>query len=470
MRDLLLAALLSTVAPVMGRPAAAAVAPRAGTGVSLATPVLSVRRIAPALVARRLEGRIAVAVQRVRADATLAPWVRSSCVVVEVGHRRVVDEAGDALFIPASTLKLTTAAAALKRLGADGRLRTEARAASAPRAGVITGDLVLIGGGDPLLTTDAAAALAPRQPVVRTRFEDLADAIAAAGVTRIDGGIVGDGSRFDDERTIPSWKASYVTMRQVGRIGALTVDDGFSAVGPAPDPAAFAAARLADLLKARGVAVAGPPRAGAAVAAQQTLIAKVDSPPVREIVGEMLRESDNTTAEMLLKELAHHASANEPGSWLRGTAEVKAALAEEGADVSSLRAVDGSGLDRSDRTSCAMLVHVLTRAGRSSAIWQGLAVAGETGTLAKRFVATSAAGRLHAKTGSLDGVSALAGFVEPASAAGADDAPEVRFAVISNDAPQDEARLTDRIGPALATAVDRIDLAAISPRSPTPTP
>ena len=88
---------------------------------------------------------------------------------------------------------------------------------------------------------------------VTTPLAGLADAIVAAGVRAIPGGIMGDDSRYDTERYLPTWKDTYRTDGEVGPLGALTVNDGFSALEPRPvpvdDPALYAAAQLTELLR-----------------------------------------------------------------------------------------------------------------------------------------------------------------------------------------------------------------------------
>ena len=91
-------------------------------------------------------------------------------------------------------------------LGADHTFTTEVRAAAAPVGGVVAGDLYLVGGGDPLLTSSTYPVANDPNPVMTpTPLDALADALAAAGVTQIQGGVVGDGSRYDDEFFPPSW-------------------------------------------------------------------------------------------------------------------------------------------------------------------------------------------------------------------------------------------------------------------------
>jgi D-alanyl-D-alanine carboxypeptidase/D-alanyl-D-alanine-endopeptidase (penicillin-binding protein 4) len=116
----------------------------------------------------------------------------------------------------------------------------------------------------------------------------------------------------------------------------------------------------------------------------------------------MLTNSDNNTAELLLKEIGLAASGS--GTRQAGIAAVLSTLTGWGVDTAGLVVSGGSGLSLDDRLSCATLLDVLQHAGFDSAVGQGLAVAGQTGTLAEAFADTSVAGRLRGKTGTLNNV------------------------------------------------------------------
>jgi D-alanyl-D-alanine carboxypeptidase/D-alanyl-D-alanine-endopeptidase (penicillin-binding protein 4) len=153
-------------------------------------------------------------------------------------------------------------------------------------------------------------------------------------------------------------------------------------------------------------------------------VAAVESPPLSEIVGEMLRESDNQTAELLLKELA--IARGRPGTTGDGVAVAYEIVAGLGLPVAGAAVADGSGLGNGNLMSCSLVQAILDRGGPGSPIGRGLPVAGQTGTLSQRFLEGPATGRLLAKTGTLNQVTSLAGFVETASGA------SLTFAFIAN--------------------------------------
>jgi serine-type D-Ala-D-Ala carboxypeptidase/endopeptidase (penicillin-binding protein 4) len=391
------------------------------------TPVLSVRRL-PSVVAAPIANR------RLRAD--LAAWAgdappTSCAVVVDERGEEALDLRGDLPVVPASTLKLATATAALLELGPDARFHT-AVLGTPPVDGTVVGDVALVGGGDPILATADYAARFKRQPQTFTDLGVLAQRVADAGVRRVTGSVVGDEGRYDRARYVEGWPPRYIDQDVVGPLSALAVNDGFEAYPPsadvfrelvaAPDPAVQAARVFTLLLATHGVEVAGGARSGAAPAGAVE-VAGIDSPPLTDVIAEMLQESDNSTAELLLKELGRAAS--DPTTAGGGT-RAAALLAEAGVDLTGAAIVDGSGLSLDDRLTCGQLVDLLDRPGTGPLLQAGLAEAGETGTLADQFVGTPLAGHLRAKTGSLNTVAGLAGIVT-------DDDGSFTFSYVVND-------------------------------------
>ncbi|MDQ3945323.1 MAG: D-alanyl-D-alanine carboxypeptidase [Actinomycetota bacterium] len=337
----------------------------------------------------------------------------SACVVVQEGNRPVLARRPDLPLTPASTQKLLVAAAALSVLGPDFRFETKVVAEHPPRDGVV-GTLWLVGSGDPHLATPEYAAFLAERPRTRDRrvtpLAVLADELVTAGVRTVTGGIRGDDSRYDPTRVVPTWKPSYIADNEVGPLSALLVDSGFPIFTlpetRAADPAAHAAGELATLLTARGVAVPDPAGAGAPPEGTVTL-ATVLSAPFSETVAAMVRESDNTAAELILREVGRRRAA--AGSTRAGAAAVVAELASLGLPTDGVRLGDGSGLEVTNTATCAVLAAALRQV---KGLRDTLAVAGRSGTLARRLVDTYLEGKLAAKTGSLKGVTGLAGFLD----------------------------------------------------------
>lgn len=422
------------VAPAVAAPPASTSPPPPA---ALGTPVFSVRRV-PALLSRvAADTHLSADLDAVMTDPALAGARDRSCLAVagegagQLGPPVSLYSRQPTLgLIPASTMKLLTTTTALAQLGPDTTLKTEIRTGAPPADGAV-GDMFMVGGGDPLLSTADFAVDAGYlgQPRPSTSMEALADKVAATGVRRI-GRILGDESRYDAARLVPSWNPSYIAEFEITPLSALVVNKAFASAKPpavAVSPPSHAASVLAALLRARGLTV-GATGAGTAPAGA-VLLTSIESAPLRDVVAEILQNSDNMGAEMLLKELG--ARPGTPGTTAAGLGAVAAHLRQvQGVNSAEVTPVDGSGLDRTDRLTCAVLQRVLTHSGDSGPLAQALPVAGRNGTLLRRFIGTSAAGKVRAKTGSLDGVAALAGF------ATARDGRTLTFSLLSNELPR----------------------------------
>ena len=298
---------------------------------------------------------------------------------------------------PASTEKLAVTYSLLAALGPDFRIDTEVLGDGRLDGTTWRGNLVLKGYGDPTLSSAALARLATR---VRT-----------AGITRVTGSVVGDESFLDSVRTAPGWKASFYGDESPP-LSALSVDRGMYHGLMATNPALAAARLLSQALRTSGVRVAGAPRTGVAPTAALPL-ASVASPPLARIVTLMDRESDNFTAELLLKELG--ALYANRGSTAAGAGAVRELLANVGVPLAGVRVVDGSGLSLLDRFTAQALVAILEASWLDPDIRPtlvaALPVAGVSGTLENRMRTAPARGNVIAKTGTTDEASALAGYV-----------------------------------------------------------
>ena len=331
------------------------------------------------------------ALTRSLADRALGS--RVSIAVVSSDGRSVLDLGGSRLVTPASTAKIATAVAALAVLPADLRLRTTVVRGARP------GEVVLVGGGDPTLGGRFATPGYPGTASLRTLARGL------TAVTRV----LVDDSLYAGPRLGPGWKPSYVTTGNVAPVSALEVDEGRSAKkGPrVQDPALSAGRQLAALLHVR------TPVARATAVAGAEVLAHVDSAPLPELVEAMLTRSDNDLAEALGRQVA--LAEHRPATFAGTVAATSAVLGRLGVTGLALR--DASGLSPLDKVEPLAVAQLLARAAadpRYAPLLSGLPVAGFDGTLGGRYrrVPTSAAaGDVRAKTGTLDGVSALAGLV-----------------------------------------------------------
>jgi serine-type D-Ala-D-Ala carboxypeptidase/endopeptidase (penicillin-binding protein 4) len=327
---------------------------------------------------------------------------------------------------PASTGKLLTAAALLAVRAPTDRLTTHVVAGAA-------GTVVLVGGGDPTLT--GAPAGQPGAYAGAARISDLAAQVgrALASAHQTVQRIVVDDSLFAGPTISPDWAAEDVPSDYAGAITAVMADGGRAAPTDgirSAEPDLAAGTELAAALKVPAAQVAR----GKAPAAAKVL-ATVQSPPLSDLVGQMLQTSDNVIAEVLARQVA--VASAKPASFIGAAAAIRAALVKLGVDPGAgMR--DGSGLAADDRVSPAALAGVLRLVVGSEHpvlhdIVTGLPVAAWSGTLANRYLPGSAgargAGVVRAKTGTLTAVSSLAGIVHDA------DGRLITFALVADQVP-----------------------------------
>jgi D-alanyl-D-alanine carboxypeptidase/D-alanyl-D-alanine-endopeptidase (penicillin-binding protein 4) len=355
----------------------------------LAGPLLALSLLLPASAAHaigagKLESRLAAQMNGAGAS--------SGAFVMDLDRdRQLFARRPDVPYIPASVNKLFITSTSLRLPGADDRLETTVLTrGEIDEDGVLTGNLYLRGGGDPMLSSARLAELAAR-----------------LDITEVDGAVFADESRFDLLRG--STNTGGAIDREVGgQLGALVVGRGYSGGSWQQRPAAVAADAFREALERHGIEVThdlirlGQPHEDAVE------LASIASPTIGEIIAATNAPSDNWLAEMLIKDLG--ASFGDGGTTSAGARVVRRELAE--LDVRPT-VVDGSGLSRSDRTSARHVVMLLDAVseGRDGDVFvRSLATAGRTGTLETRMRNGSAAGRCQAKTGTLHDVSALAGI------------------------------------------------------------
>lgn len=390
-------------------------------------------------------------------------------VVDEGTGATLFEREADRALVPASNMKLLTTAAALARLGRDFAHETRVMAAGPPRDGVIDGDLVVVGGGDPTIS---------RRFDPDPLLADWAEALWQAGVRKVTGDVVADDRAFDDVRLHPDWDPADAERWYGAEVGALslndncidvtvagsaagprvtlapdtgyvTVDvaatltdsrqqhvfslaragadrrtirvtgrvwsraDGYTSSVPVRDPGLFFVTVLRERLAARGIEVGG----------QARRVREGDPPPrftlhrrlapLPRTLAVTNQRSQNFYAECLAKTLGLHEGG--AGTWEAAAKALTAFARSCGVDPDEVRVRDGSGLSRENRLSAAAVVAVLRAAGRGpdAALFRdSLAAPGEEGTLRGRLRDLPRGARVRAKTGTLTGVAALSGYLE----------------------------------------------------------
>jgi serine-type D-Ala-D-Ala carboxypeptidase/endopeptidase (penicillin-binding protein 4) len=451
----------------------------------------------------------------------------------EWGVMAVSLDRGDTLFsmnpdgpiAPASNQKLFSTAAALYYLGPDFRYSTYLLSDGETEGGVLQGDLILYGTGDPAMSARMLGrSLGPLQ--------DLVDSLVARGVRQIAGDVVGDGSYFDDRYLGEGWSPSYRLASYSAPVGALSLAEnlisirvlpgavgspaqlrtvpatsgltvynevrtvasgatrvrfdhdergivlsgqiarghgGVSRVIPVVDPTNFTAAALRAVLEDRGIAVGGQVRTvsraedsrvgpngtaarnGEAGGAPRVIGVHL-SPTLQEVANVTNQISHNMYAEALLKTVGRVVLG--VGSAAAGARAIEFMLECEAAlNPAWLGIVDGSGLSRMNRVTPRATIHLLDYMSRSG-LWDSysetLPEAAAPGalrhSLRNRLGATPAARNLRAKTGTINRVSSLAGYVTSASG------ERIAFAIYVNETPSTAIakRIEDAIGIRLA--------------------
>jgi len=360
-----------------------------------------------------------------------SPDASGAIAVDLITGRTVFERHADSSLVPASNEKLAVTYASLVELGPAYRFRTEVISSGYQDGAVWHGNVYLKGFGDPTLTS--------------LQLERLAAQLKQKGILQIDGRVVGDDTWFDSERTAPGWKSSFL-LYESPPLTALAVDHGVYDGHLSLQPTLAAAGRFKRLLRRRGIA-AGRVSVGVAPAGAYAL-AQVESEPLSEVLVEMDRESDNFTAELLLKEIG--AEVRGVGSTAAGAAIVLRDLGAAGVPLQGVLLFDGSGLSLDDRITARALAALLLAAWNDTEIrasfLRALPVAGVNGTLEDRMQKKPTRGVVRAKTGTTNRASALAGYV----------GRRYVFAVIQNGFPVSAwaaRKAQDRFATALASTL-----------------
>ena len=332
--------------------------------------------------------------------------------------------------VPASNLKLITTGAALLALGEDFRYTTTL-ATDAPADSVLRANLYIIGGGDPLL-----GELFPYLPGPDETFGRWSKALADAGVRRIEGSIIGDGSWFTAPQYHPDWNVEDLQTRDGVVPSGLTWRGKMG--DSIPDGPSSAALHYLAWLQVRDSTCTATASAAAAPPVDSlTVLATLPSLPLRDLVRIANCQSDNFIAETLLKTLGK--LRGDGDDYPSSIAALRQSLSPIGLMAASgqMRFADGSGLSRKNYVSPAFMVSFLRGMYRSrvrKAFMASLPFAGEAKTtlenrLPKRPWALRH--RILMKSGSMNGVRCFSGYILPSSGRAEET---IVFSLLTNNA------------------------------------
>ena len=327
------------------------------------------------------------------------------------------------LFMPASNEKIIIGSVALTLLGPDYRFKTAFVTRGSVRDSALDGDLIVVGRGDPTVSNRA------QQGNAMSWMARIGDSLVARGIKRVGGALVQGGNPFPDSIYGYGWEWDDLTTESGAPVDELLYNEGMTRM-PARvngrDTTVDIATRtpgrtyleaLSVALDARGIVIGrGVTDSVAEVNASglDTLFV-VSSPPLRDILRLLEKPSQNQIAEILIHTIGLEKTG--VGTADSGAVVVKRQLLSWGADGDGFRVYDGSGLSRHDLVSPETIVRTLVAIQRDTAFqafYDALPVAGVDGTLRTRMVGTPAAGNMHAKTGTLQFVRSLSGYVNDA--------------------------------------------------------
>ncbi len=313
--------------------------------------------------------------------------------------------------IPASNTKLFTTATALSLLGGDFILYTKIFSSdSILTDGVVDGDLYIKGYGNSLFTNED--------------LDDMVDSIKEMGITKVTGKILGDDSYFDDVYTRDDWITDEVANVKLPPISAIVIDNNRKITRlkrrgryrnyyvNIDNPPQYAAQLLREKLIEAGIVVES--NADTGITPDDAVVISEKGVELRELIQFINKESDNFLAECLFKTIGAEAS-GEQGNAFYSTQTILTYIADNGIYAHGTAIVDGSGISRFDQITVGAVAGLLEKMYFDIAnfedFYNSLSIAGVDGTLKRRMQGTYAEDNFRGKTGTLNGVSSLSGYL-----------------------------------------------------------
>jgi serine-type D-Ala-D-Ala carboxypeptidase/endopeptidase (penicillin-binding protein 4) len=321
----------------------------------------------------------------------------------------------DLSMIPASNTKLFTTSTALTLMGGDYELSTKLLTDDPNlNDGIINGNLYLKGYGHSLFT--------------QSDLEEMVSRLKTLGIKKITGNIIGDDTFFDDIYTRDDWIKDEVANVKLPPISALVLDRNRvtytrksgrrirSYTGNIKDPPLHAVIKLKEFLNNAGIAAEGGTIKGIAPYSADVILESTVT--LRDIIAVINKNSDNFIAECLFKTIGAIASGAQGNSFY-STQAILRFIADNGIYADGSAVVDGSGISRFNQITPGAIAGVLEKMyfdlTNYEDFYNSLSIAGVDGTLRRRMQGTLAENNFHGKTGTLNGVSSIAGYLTTAS-------------------------------------------------------
>jgi len=389
----------------------------------LETQVFSIRRT-PELLSSPLELEALVK----DLDLLMSSVPSSSCLVVAVGGEPVFSVRENIPLSSGTNAKVITAASALLELGPEFTYETILAAEREPNedGSLLSTDLYIFGGGDPVLMTNSYIELLPENfSTIHTSADQLADLTVGMNILFIQGAVLVNESRYDESRTVESWSEDIQEQSLIGSLSASLLDQGYDGLKnnynsqrgvedpppltPSRDPAIRFAASFDDLLEARNVIILESGREFSGILPDDLVVLlSIESPPMSQIVKQMLVNDDSMTAEMLVKEIGYSRSGE--GKSSSGTTGITEIIRGAGLPETGLLVVDGSGISTGNQATCGIMQGIADHEPVKAFLFEAFPVAGVEGTIAQEFQNSVFNGNLNAKVSYTETTVALVGY------------------------------------------------------------
>ena len=391
----------------------------------LSTPVLSIRR-APELLTSPLEmEKLTTNLTDLMADAP-----KNSCLSIGVQGESIFAYQQNIPLSPGTNVKVVTAAAAILQMGADFTYETILAAEREPNedGSLLSTDLFVFGSGDPLLMTNSYSELLPESfSTIRTNADELADMTVGMNILFIQGSVQVNESRYDEIRTVESWSEEVQNSGLIGSMSASLLDQGFDglrnnynsqrgvddppALSASRDPAVRYAANFDDLLEARNVIILETAKEFSGIQLEDLVqLLSIKSPPMSDIVKQMLTNDDHMTAEMLVKEIGYSRTGEgKSGTGISGVTEL---IRGAGIPEAGLLIVDGSGVGTGNQATCEIMQRIADHDPVKEVLRDSFPMAGIEGIVANEFSGSGFSNNLKGKLSRSTSIAAMVGYFE----------------------------------------------------------